>query len=127
MVVPLTCTWPEVINSSALRREAIPAAAIIFCRRSAGMMNSNASVSDRGAFEPLSPAHGAGTVSATALKLNALRWLPLSGLLFCRLFFLFLGNAHFPRTDVLFNDLWLHIDGALCWNQLSLQRLGHQL
>src|SRR5580704_15885380 len=35
--VPFTFTWPALINSSALRREAIPAAAIIFCRRSAGM------------------------------------------------------------------------------------------
>src|SRR5580658_10780851 len=36
--VPLTFTWPALISSSALRREAIPAAAIIFCRRSAGML-----------------------------------------------------------------------------------------
>src|SRR5271166_4599212 len=35
--VPFTFTWPALINSSALRREAIPAAAMIFCRRSAGM------------------------------------------------------------------------------------------
>src|SRR5271155_3643098 len=36
--VPFTLTWPPLISSSALRREAIPAAAIIFCRRSAGML-----------------------------------------------------------------------------------------
>src|SRR5580658_5309867 len=34
---PFTLTWPALISSSALRREAIPAAAIIFCRRSAGI------------------------------------------------------------------------------------------
>src|SRR5579863_7555329 len=34
---PFTFTCPLLISSSALRREAIPAAAIIFCRRSAGM------------------------------------------------------------------------------------------
>src|SRR5260370_38236509 len=39
--VPLTFTWPARIRSSCLRREAIPAAAIIFCRRSAGMATSN--------------------------------------------------------------------------------------
>src|SRR5882757_2253067 len=39
--VPLTFTWPALISSSALRREAIPAAAIIFCRRSVGMAASN--------------------------------------------------------------------------------------
>src|SRR5260221_10616845 len=33
-VCPLTETTPEVINSSALRREAMPAAAMIFCNRS---------------------------------------------------------------------------------------------
>src|SRR5664279_3738954 len=36
-ICPLTDTRPLVISSSALRREAIPAAAMIFCSRSAGM------------------------------------------------------------------------------------------
>src|SRR5579859_5913456 len=35
-VFPLTATRPVVISSSALRREQIPAAAMIFCRRSKG-------------------------------------------------------------------------------------------
>src|SRR5580693_2543254 len=35
--VPFTFTWPALMSSSALRRDAMPAAAIIFCRRSAGM------------------------------------------------------------------------------------------
>src|SRR5260370_34676402 len=39
--VPFTFTWPALISSSALCREAIPAAAIIFCRRSVGMAISN--------------------------------------------------------------------------------------
>src|SRR4051812_5242499 len=37
MVWPFTVTRPEVINSSALRREAMPAAAMIFCKRSWAM------------------------------------------------------------------------------------------
>src|SRR5262245_36260281 len=41
-VCPFTLTRPCVINSSALRREAIPAAAMIFCRRSAGTSASRA-------------------------------------------------------------------------------------
>jgi hypothetical protein len=36
--VPFTETAPELISFSALRREAIPAAAMIFCRRSEGML-----------------------------------------------------------------------------------------
>src|SRR5579864_919747 len=36
-ICPLTDTTPELISSSALRRDAIPAAAMIFCKRSAGM------------------------------------------------------------------------------------------
>src|SRR5438067_4718247 len=36
-ICPLTATWPEVMSSSALRRDATPAAAIIFCRRSEGI------------------------------------------------------------------------------------------
>src|SRR5271163_1666351 len=35
--VPFTFTWPALISSSALRRDAMPAAAMIFCSRSAGM------------------------------------------------------------------------------------------
>jgi hypothetical protein len=38
--VPFTCTRPEEINSSAFRREATPAAAIIFWSRSSGIMKS---------------------------------------------------------------------------------------
>ena len=38
--VPFTLTRPCAISSSALRREAIPAAAMIFCNRSAAMLAS---------------------------------------------------------------------------------------
>src|SRR5438128_850192 len=36
MIWPLTVTRPWAISSSTLRREAMPAAAMIFCRRSSG-------------------------------------------------------------------------------------------
>src|SRR5215467_13656233 len=41
-VWPFTLTRPWVISSSALRREAMPAAAMIFCRRSAATSASRA-------------------------------------------------------------------------------------
>jgi len=37
-IVPFTETAPEVMSFSALRREPIPAAAMIFCKRSEGML-----------------------------------------------------------------------------------------
>src|SRR5947209_16691425 len=40
-IVPFTETAPEVISFSALRREAIPAAAMIFWRRSEGMLRKD--------------------------------------------------------------------------------------
>src|SRR5258708_2674832 len=36
-ILPFTSTRPPAMSFSALRREAIPAAAIIFCKRSEGM------------------------------------------------------------------------------------------
>src|SRR3989442_15368102 len=80
-ICPFTDTAPEVISFSALRREAIPAAAMIFCKRSAGMygkgyqekQGTTARTGSREAFADR--AFGKGTTFSRADKIQA-HWVP---------------------------------------------------
>jgi hypothetical protein len=64
---------------------------------------------------------------ANGVEAHRRQSLPISRFFFCSLFFLLLGNVQFPRSDILFTDVQLRVEGVLGWNQLSLKRLGYQL
>ena len=90
--VPLTCTAPDEISFSAVRREATPAAAIIFCNRSSAIMKFQISLLAKNpegvkTIKPSAPAldystngtSPGGTTETLARRLRFRRSLNVSG------------------------------------------------